>query len=337
MKILFLAKGGRNVASSNERVWIVSDLLKTRYGFESEIYTGRDITVRTAFAKLFLSHYDILIIHKSLFTVEVSALIILTRLLRRKPMVYDLDDAQWIHSPHKSKWLARTATVVFAGSHEIINWALQFNKNVLLMPTLVDHKHFAQSAVTHIQKPIFTIGWVGGGPEHFKQGNFHLIKPALEELGKRHSDICFRIVGTRGHKELEEFIQSPYYKTDIISFVPYSEVPKQIQQFDIGVMPLVDLLFNRAKCGAKAIQYMACRVPPVVSPVGENAIIVNDGVNGFWARTTEEWVNAFEKLLASAELRNKFGERGQKKVEAEYSHEAVVKKYASTVAALARR
>ena len=334
MKILYFTKGGRNVPSSNERVWIISDLLKAHYDWASDILSARDASFWDALKKLYASKYDILIVHKSLFSVWVFALIVLARFIFQKPMVFDLDDAQWVHSPFKSKVFAFTARMVFAGSHEIKSWVERYNKNIVLIPTLVDHEHFARSPVVHGEKPIYTLGWVGAGPGHFQDGNFHLVKPALEELGRRGKKIRFRVVGTRGYEPLETYLKSDLYEFEAVPFVPYSEVPKQIQQFDIGIMPLVDTPFNRAKCGAKAIQYMACCVPPVVSPVGENAIIVDDGVNGFCARTTEEWVSAIEKLLADAKLRSEFGVRGQEKVAREYSHMAVLKKYAHTVETL---
>ena len=44
----------------------------------------------------------------------------------------------------------------------------------------------------------------------------------------------------------------------------------EIQRFDVGIMPLPDEPFERGKCGYKLIQYMACGLPVIASPIGVN-------------------------------------------------------------------
>ena len=91
-----------------------------------------------------------------------------------------------------------------------------------------------------------------------------------------------------------------------------------IKRFDIGIMPLVDKPFERGKCGYKLIQYMACDLPVVASPVGVNCQLVEHGVNGFLAETLEEWEQALQTLLADANLREQMGQAGREKIEREY-------------------
>lgn len=95
-----------------------------------------------------------------------------------------------------------------------------------------------------------------------------------------------------------------------------------IGSFDIGIMPLVDEPFERGKCGYKLIQYMACGLPVVASPVGVNCHIVEHGVNGFLANTPDEWENALRILLADASLRQRMGRAGRLKVEQHYCIQA---------------
>jgi glycosyltransferase involved in cell wall biosynthesis len=88
---------------------------------------------------------------------------------------------------------------------------------------------------------------------------------------------------------------------------------------DIGIMPLPDEPWARGKCGYKLIQYMACGLPVIASPVGVNSDIVNDGVNGYLACSEHEWEAAIRRLAASVELRGNMGAHGRQKIVNEYS------------------
>jgi glycosyltransferase involved in cell wall biosynthesis len=83
-------------------------------------------------------------------------------------------------------------------------------------------------------------------------------------------------------------------------------------------MPLLDSPWERGKCGYKLIQYMACGLPVVASPVGVNSVIVREGVNGFLASADEEWAVALETLIRDAALRQRMGSAGRQRVEDEY-------------------
>ena len=63
---------------------------------------------------------------------------------------------------------------------------------------------------------------------------------------------------------------------------------------------------------------MACGLPVQASPVRVNSEIVENGVNGYLASTTDEWVLALEALMADAELRRQMGAAGRKRVEEKY-------------------
>ncbi|MCP4689127.1 MAG: glycosyltransferase family 4 protein [Desulfobacterales bacterium] len=91
-----------------------------------------------------------------------------------------------------------------------------------------------------------------------------------------------------------------------------------IQEFDVGVMPLHDELFERGKCGYKLIQYMACQAPVVGSGVGANLEIIEHGKNGSVANSTNDWVEALKTLREERELRKRMGRAGRLKVEARY-------------------
>jgi hypothetical protein len=103
--------------------------------------------------------------------------------------------------------------------------------------------------------------------------------------------------------------------------VPWSQASEAaaIGRCDIGIMPLADGPFERAKCGYKLIQYMACGLPVIASPVGVNRDIVEHGVNGFLAETQDDWRQALTSLAADRRLRERMGKAGRETVERRYS------------------
>jgi glycosyltransferase involved in cell wall biosynthesis len=88
---------------------------------------------------------------------------------------------------------------------------------------------------------------------------------------------------------------------------------------DIGIMPLLDRPFQRGKSGYKLVQYMACGLPVVASPVGVNTRIVASGHNGLLASSTDEWRAALARLLDDSALRKAMGKASRTLAEQSYS------------------
>jgi glycosyltransferase involved in cell wall biosynthesis len=115
------------------------------------------------------------------------------------------------------------------------------------------------------------------------------------------------------------------FEGTLVEAWPWSEESEvaSVQQFDIGIMPLVDSPWERGKCGYKLIQYMACGVPVVASPVGVNVEIVEEGKNGRLADLTEQWELALRELLTGGStVRKNLGNAGRELVEKRYSAKA---------------
>jgi glycosyltransferase involved in cell wall biosynthesis len=92
----------------------------------------------------------------------------------------------------------------------------------------------------------------------------------------------------------------------------------EISSGDVGIMPLDDTPWERGKCGFKLIQYMACGLPVVASPVGMNRDIVAPGADGLLATTRAEWETALLQLGTAPALRQAMGQLGRAKVETQY-------------------
>jgi len=197
------------------------------------------------------------------------------------------------------------AALVLVGNEYLLERAKKAGaKRVELLPTVIDLEKYPSNSFNN--NDIFTIGWIGSPvTSHYLK----LVMPALEEFCKKNTA---RIVLIGAKKEELSNIQ--------VEYVPWSEETeiKEIQKFDVGIMPLPDNGWERGKCGFKLIQYMACGLPVVGSPVGVNAKIIKHGINGYQAKNTNEWIWALQKLKGDQELRQKMGRAGRKNVEKEY-------------------
>lgn len=343
MTILFFTKGDASMGSSRQRVWFLAQHLKAAYGYDYDIMHSvshsfwlpslkRFRALKNACRKLQTTNYKLIYVHKSLYPWDVILLILFAKWRWQKKIIYDLDDAEWIHSPHKSRLLATHAHAVVAGSHAILTWAKQYNARCILIPTALDYESYARYSIAHAQREIATIGWAGAGRAHFRQGNFTLIKSALEELTKKNIPFRFVIIGAQHCQPLKNFFKGLSFETIFIDELDWRDpasVARAIHeyQFDVGLMPLIDTLFNKAKCAFKAIEYMACGVPVVASNVGENAIAIEHGKTGFLVNTAKEWITAMETLLTGPALRKAMGEAGKERVRAYYSYKKVLPNY----------
>jgi hypothetical protein len=113
---------------------------------------------------------------------------------------------------------------------------------------------------------------------------------------------------------------APQWPGVVTLSLPWSAATEaaQIAEGDVGVMPLDDTPWERGKCSFKLVQYMACGLPVIASPVGMNVDIVAPGEEGLLARDEAEWMAALAQLAADPARRHEMGRRGRRKVEREY-------------------
>ena len=238
------------------------------------------------------------------------------------PFVLDYDDAVFHQYDHHANYLVRLwlgdkhlqlmrrAATVVAGNDYIATYARNAGASAVeVLPTVVDLLRYP---VTSRQTNKFApplVGWIGQRVTARYLVPLSHVFCHLAQAGIAR----FSAVGVDA-KALGLPMDSK----------PWSEATEveAIGLFDIGIMPLSDGPFERGKCGYKLIQYMACGLPVVASPVGVNSQIVEHGVNGFLASTPQEWTQALKVLAADRSLRERMGRAGRQKVEQHYSLQA---------------
>ena len=231
-------------------------------------------------------------------------------------LIYDIDDAVWVNDETGFASMLALADAVVAGSTHIAEYVRDAHAQTYLVQTGVrTDRYDGPGRALGSRGEGFTVGWVGS-PSTAQY--LELLVEPLAELGRRRP-VVVEIVGT-GDARVPEFREVKVRSFPHIPYDPADYVPR----FDVGVMPLPDSEFERGKCGAKALEYMAAGVPAVCSPVGENARIVEHGVSGFLAATPSDWVEALDLLAADEKLRCQIGAAGRVRVRSFYSAEVVV-------------
>ena len=237
------------------------------------------------------------------------------------PRVVDCDDAIFHrYDSHGSsivrKLLGRkidksyaNASLVTAGNSYLAERARAAGApNVAIIPTVVDLGRYPEAKKSDgFNRPV--IGWIGT-PNTWAE----YIEPKLDLLQAiaRENGATVRGIG------------APATSIENVETIAWSEEAEGelIANCDIGIMPLSDTPFARGKCGYKLIQFMACGLPVIASPVGVNKEIVEHGVNGFLAETDREWADYLRILSSDPELRLQMGMAGRKKVESAFSLQA---------------
>ncbi|WP_222927545.1 glycosyltransferase family 4 protein [Biomaibacter acetigenes] len=222
---------------------------------------------------------------------------------------YDLNKKRIIRSLLKNKIdkVMKNAAVVIVGNDYLAERAQKAGaRRIEYLPTVIDLNRYKLKECGIGNNEIFKIGWIGS-PATSKY--LYLIQDAFKEICL---NIRFRLILVGSNK-----INLSDIPIEIKPWREETEV-EDIKEFDVGIMPLVDEPWERGKCGYKLIQYMACGVPVVGSPVGINNKIIIDGINGFKANTINEWIYAFKKLHQDYNLRLKMGQAGRKLVEQNY-------------------
>jgi glycosyltransferase involved in cell wall biosynthesis len=246
------------------------------------------------------------------------------------PMIYDFDDSIWLNDVSDANrsfaWLKNPAkvgpiismcTLVIAGNEYLRNYAIAFNPNVQIIPTTINTEIYQVNPKMRNQDGVVTIGWSGSITtiKHFKTA-----VPVLREIKKKYgSKVRIKVIGDGTYEDKNLGIQGKWWDGE-------NEID-ELSEFDIGIMPLPDDAWSKGKCGLKGLQYMALEIPAIMSPVGVNTDIIEDGQNGFLASAHHEWVEKLSRLIESAELRKKLGVNGRRTVTDKYSVDAHKEKY----------
>lgn len=325
-RAVFRVVGDEKTASTRYRVLAHRDALEAA-GFATDVQLQRDPRWNLGRLPLRLAQLvadtwgplsaDLLFIHRRTYPP------LFARRLRRPdvPLVFDFDDALYLPPPSapqdsrtKSRYLrnfeatATAARLVLCGNSELARNVP--HERVAILPTPLDCRRFSPPKIDSPAEPV--VGWVG----HSDNLPFlEALAGPLREVARRHPRL--RVVVVADRPPVLDGVRVEFRRWTLKNEVScFSDMA-------VGLMPLEDTPWTRAKCAFKLLQYMALGIPAIGSPVGMNCDVVESESNGLLASTPDDWVRAIDRVLGDAHLRRRLAEAGRRTVEGRFSLDVV--------------
>lgn len=328
MKLLYLTNGERELGSTRYRALQWIPLLEERGWNVKWIYSKR---IRfKKFIKIITMCFwaDIIVIQKKLF---LKPLLLIIKIISKR-LIFDFDDALFTKdsfaikirstgngSPktiRRLKAVLKLSDSVLAGNDFLLEYASQFNENIVVVPTCIVYSDYEKS--DNLDKDELTIGWLGSD---YTQGYLVDIEEELKYVSLKYPQVKVKVISNNPVKLKDVTVD--YLKWNIDSYRDH------LQNFDIGIMPLRNDEWSRGKCAFKLIQYMAAGIPVIASNVGTNLTLITEEEDGYLVNSKEEWISRFKILIESKEQRNKMGRAAKRKIRDNYSVEAWIDRYES--------
>ncbi len=281
-----------------------SELHNIPYTFVYPSYSFRNIFhfLKTYFSVLIFRKKNSVIVFQKIYSngIYANALKFLL-LLRKQNSVYDIDDAEYERRKTSTiNFFIKKCSRCFTGSEALANYCKQFNKNVTILTSpVIEHSLMKQN-----KNAILTIGWIGYYDAHFNSLKTYI----FHGLQKIPFHFKLVILGVKNQTEINQ-IKSELQDSNIVELIAPLDINwqdelsvyKLITDFDIGVAPLIDTEFNRAKSAFKLKQCLSCGIPVLASAVGENVVFSQENNNGFLCNSVSDFV---EKIIFINELEN---------------------------------
>ena len=256
--------------------------------------------------------YDGLLVQRGLYVIGPGLIVrALDRFNGR--LVFDLDDAvfelrpslaskgrgaRWLYGPQQTLALIDRADALVVSTAALADLLPPGAPTPTILPTVPDPADYP--VVEPREEQPVVVGWAGtvGG-----LGYLDPLAPVFEHLERD------------GLARLEVVSSQPWRYPALFRRWRLEDETTLFADFGIGIMPLPDTPYTRAKAGFKLLQYMAAGLPVVASPLGVNRELVERAGAGFLADGPGEWEETLRELASKPGLRREMGQRGRKFVE----------------------
>lgn len=221
-----------------------------------------------------------------------------------------------------------TVDMITVSTPELGSWVKRFtNKKIVWLKNTIDFNMWKS-----LKKDSSDEVMIGYAASQQHNIDFNVLGGALHEICKVYRDkVSLGLMGFMAKDlwNLEEVYDiGVYYKAG----VPFLEYPDTLAHlgFDIGLAPLKDCPFNRAKSELKYLEYSALKIPTVASAIAPYIRAIGSGDNGrglLVDNKSRKWKTTIKKLLDNPELRKDMGEKAYEYVFKNYNIDTYVDKW----------
>ena len=211
----------------------------------------------------------------------------------------------------------KEATGVIVSTPYLKKQYLEYNKNIHVVPNGIDFKDWRYERPRSHKK--IRIGWMGSSAH---TEDLESIRKPLEKILEL-PNVEFICIGgvpnfLKNHSKIK-------YYTKWATIDTYPQWIASLD-FDIGLFPLIDNHFNRAKSNLRWLEYSALKIPTVASNV-EPCKTIKHNETGFICKNKQDWYDNIKYLIDNKKERKRIGENAYDKVKKDYNTEKIAKKY----------
>jgi glycosyltransferase involved in cell wall biosynthesis len=250
-------------------------------------------------------------------------------LSRCMPYVYDIDDnlyevpanvaeGQYYRDPERTALLTRylrSASLVRVYSAALLDKFRPFNENTLQVSTVLDWRLIRQRRLEKVDN-VKIVYATSRREDHL----FHIFTPALQRVMQDYAGrveahfLGYQPIEFQGMPGIHYQKYNPNYDKYMHRFSSAG--------YDIGLAPMLDDDFHRAKTNNKFREYGASEIAGIYSDVPLYSEWIEDGKTGLLVENqANAWYAAMAKLIEDAGLRRHISQMARKKVHELYSEE----------------
>lgn len=215
----------------------------------------------------------------------------------------------------------------------------KIEKPVFIIPNLNDLKDWPFENQLKDDGRI-VIGY-SGSTSHYD--DLQLVLPSIIKLMKKYDNLWFEMLGLiTKDQAIGIFKNVPKKVLDRMALVGatdmFTEYPEWLSKkgWMIGIAPLVDTAFTRAKSSIKYLEYSMMKIPTVASrvyPYSHDVLgrkVITDRDDGFLVEP-HEWEKTLEELILNEGLRKKIGDAAYLHVKNDWQYDASIAQKVSEV------